>query len=60
MASCEDCMFWRYVKVAPEFGECHFHAPKPVTVKPGGEGWAVYHAAWPVTEQNDLCGEFKP
>ena len=57
---CETCRFWRQDtdgRESPE-GWCLRHAPRPSLVLKLGV--APVYAEWPVTFEDDQCGEYQP
>lgn len=55
--TCANCSRWRFVRQgnAKRAGECRRHAPGPAT-----GGGAVVEAQWPITLEDDVCGDFMP
>jgi len=59
--TCGTCRFW-----AGRTGRCHRHAPRPSTPNElvdsceCGDIWDQSLVAWPVTEEADWCGEYRP
>ncbi|GEM_PF-7103431 len=47
---CQNCDFWEKQK-GQHYGSCKRHAP-PVRED-------VYYAYWPITKEQDFCGEYK-
>ena len=55
MTPCARCVYWVVIPIDDTRGECHRHAPRPVT----GDGYV--YASWPQTSRSDSgCGEGKP
>lgn len=58
---CGACQFWKKANDPMTIGECRRNAPKPlgwVTGNDDEETRPLVVAAWPVTTQDDFCGEF--
>ena len=51
-ARCDNCRFWLKSEKIPGTGECRRHTPR------GLEDYMPM-AYWPVTKQDDWCGEFE-
>ena len=52
---CEICKWWKD-------GVCHKHSPKVIAVSstnPYNNDEIVASTEWPITDQNDFCGEFR-
>jgi hypothetical protein len=60
MNYCKDCKFWDqfYEDEATRAGAgyCVRYAPRPVIGKDGGNG--EENVVWPITRENQGCGEF--
>ena len=52
---CAQCMWWRRGNVS--CGACQRYAPTPISAPNALDH--EYLAAWPITEADDFCGEFK-
>ena len=55
---CEVCVFWR-VLTKGEIGACRRHAPSPKLFAKNLNGTYEMLPAWPTTEPEEWCGEFK-
>ena len=56
--TCADCVYWEaFVEgLGGNYGFCRRHAPPAVTVAKAAE----YEARWPLTEESEWCGEYRP
>jgi hypothetical protein len=60
-ANCGGCRYWAKKAGEKARGECRRRAPAPANADDANEeGWPTYGAAWPLTFDDDWCGEFKP
>lgn len=58
---CADCKFWSAKKGDPwadGVGECRRHAPLPVLLADEGDHSHSAFVAWPLTLDEQFCGEF--
>ena len=49
--ACSACIYWTVLAADATHGNCHFNAPASPTPSP--------NVFWPVTGQNDWCGQFE-
>ena len=56
--ACEQCIYWEaFVEgLGGNYGFCRRHAPPAVTIAKAAE----YEARWPLTEESEWCGEYRP
>ena len=56
--ACEQCIYWEaFVEgLGGNYGFCRRHAPPAVTIAKAAE----HEARWPLTEESEWCGEYRP
>ena len=62
-SACVNCRYWRADRTDPEVGYCKRYAPRPsmgaIIRHDSGTAETVDHAIWPLTMDDDWCGQFR-